>query len=174
MPDDFWPSLTGLPKSNSSTGSRIPHPVIRYIQRLLAGTLFCQGEVGKLTDLQLKCICTMLGRSDSSPPWHKIFIQHLLKQANSKSGKLTMGGMITAIADSLNIPPPVDEEGDQMEPLEGDVTFTIDAMIRACMLNIDIERKRYYWLWGPQNVGFMVLPSPRASHIPHPCSAEEL
>ena len=34
MPDDFWPGLTALSKENSSTGSRIPHPVIRYIHRL--------------------------------------------------------------------------------------------------------------------------------------------
>ena len=63
--------------------------------------VFLKGEPTGVSLGELGCLWTMLGQNRGHPNWVSLFIEKCLHVQNSKSGKLSMGGMITLLAEKV-------------------------------------------------------------------------
>ena len=100
---EFWEAITGTSGYNPSRAkaSGIHNPCFRYAQKGLAYTLFGRGDstgVCAKRELFLLQNMTEVGRVNVAA----FAANHLKQVGNATSGEISVGGMITQLADHLN------------------------------------------------------------------------
>ncbi|KAL2923205.1 hypothetical protein RDABS01_014696, partial [Bienertia sinuspersici] len=111
----FYGHITnGLVWHARCKSSSIPHPALRFVHRLLVMTLFCHGEPTHLPKFDLKCLWAMTLEGVGCPDWVEIFVANCLELLRKENGKISMGGMVTLLANYLDIGVPTDEEGNSL------------------------------------------------------------
>ena len=92
-----------------------------------------------------------------------------------------MGGMVTVLASHLGIEVPIDEDGNRiLKPLETpndydhfpSYLYNLDALKRAFMLWSPPVGDSYVWLFGENNIKYMVLPQERIMITEHTTPAQ--
>ena len=101
-PVAFWTAITGLPQYNptSAKASWIQNPCFRYVQKALAYTLFGRGDsTGVAAKRELYLMQAMVHEEPINVA--AFAAAHLGTMGRASSGDISVGGMITQIAESL-------------------------------------------------------------------------
>ena len=95
----FWAQMTkGLPYAHSGNKiSKIWHHGLRYVYRLLAMTIFGQGEPTQVGQFELGLLRALVIPVATRPLWVQLSIQKWLEIQKSPIGKISIGGMITIL-----------------------------------------------------------------------------
>ncbi|KAL2941179.1 Histone-lysine N-methyltransferase SETD2 [Bienertia sinuspersici] len=139
--DPIWRLLTDDSEydSNNSPGNHIRHPALRYVQRLLACTVFGRQEGSKARKDELFMLDRMLHAQPIDTGAFLIKQMRDLAYKSTTSGAIVLGGLITPIALYLGHRERLEKE----ESIEG-----IDALdIPACALMNWIVKKDGTTLW---------------------------
>uniref|UniRef100_A0A803MXX0 Arabidopsis retrotransposon Orf1 C-terminal domain-containing protein n=1 Tax=Chenopodium quinoa TaxID=63459 RepID=A0A803MXX0_CHEQI len=143
--DPVWKLLTGESTYDSkmSPTNHIRHPALRYVQRLLANTVFGRQEGSKARKDELFMIYQMLHAQPTDTGAFLIKQMKELANTTTKKGAIVLGGLITPIALHLGHKERLMKE----ESIEG--TDCID--IPACSLMGWIRKKDGTTLWCIRN-----------------------
>ncbi|KAL2939081.1 Methylenetetrahydrofolate--tRNA-(uracil-5-)-methyltransferase TrmFO 1 [Bienertia sinuspersici] len=182
----FYGHITnGLVWHARCKSSSIPHPALRFVHRLLAMTLFCHGEPTHLPKFDLKCLWAMTPEGVGCPDWVEIFVANCLELSRKEKGKISMGGMVTLLANYLDIGVPTDEEGnsllqhirtieDRYLHTRPSNVYNFEQLKRASMLWIAPQGAHYVWLYGANSVKYMSLPQRNRTNITAETSMAQL
>ncbi|KAL2942937.1 3-(3-hydroxy-phenyl)propionate/3-hydroxycinnamic acid hydroxylase [Bienertia sinuspersici] len=165
--------------------SSIPHPALRFVHRLLAMTLFCHGEPTHLPKFDLKCLWAMTPEGVGCPDWVEIFVANCLELSRKEKGKISMGGVVTLLANYLDIGVPTDEEGNSLLQHIGTIedrylhtrpsnVYNFEQLKRASMLWIAPQGAHYVWLYRANSVKYMSLPQRNRTNITAETSMTQL
>lgn len=104
IPQTLWAQITthgDQYRPSSSKAANIYNPVFRYLQRLLANTIFARGEsTGTCRESELFFLHCML---EGTPPDTGFFLAKQLQRVgtNRSSGDIAIGGLVTIIIQQL-------------------------------------------------------------------------
>lgn len=127
----FWSSITGLPQyePRSAKASWIQNPCFRYAQKGLAFTLFGRGDsTGVAAKRELYLMHAMVNEEPVNVA--AFAADHLGTMGRSSSGAISVGGMITQIADWCGCRPVLDGE----TPLQALGKLDLNALCTQGML----------------------------------------
>ncbi|KAL2901813.1 3-(3-hydroxy-phenyl)propionate/3-hydroxycinnamic acid hydroxylase, partial [Bienertia sinuspersici] len=152
---------------------------------VLAMTLFCHGEPTHLPRFDLKCLWAMTPEGVGCPDWVEIFVTNCLELARKEKGKISMGGMVTLLANYLDIGVPTDDEGNSLLQHLGTIedrylhtrpsnVYNFEQLKRASMLWIAPQGAHYVWLYGANSVKYMSLPQRNRTNITAETSMAQL
>ncbi|KAL2931330.1 Beta-galactosidase [Bienertia sinuspersici] len=142
----FYGHITnGLVWHARCKSSTIPHPALLFVHRLLAMTLFCHGEPTHLLRFDLKCLWAMTPEGVGCPDWVDIFVTNCLELARKEKGKISMGEMVTLLANYLDIGVLTDDEANSLLQHLGTIedrylhtrpsnVYNFEQLMRASML----------------------------------------
>ncbi|KMS98576.1 hypothetical protein BVRB_4g092630 [Beta vulgaris subsp. vulgaris] len=143
--DPVWQLLTGATTYDSkmSPANHIRHPALRYVQRLLANTVFGRQEGSKARKDELFMIYQMLHALPIDTGAFFIKQMKELATTTTKKGAIVLGGLITPIALHL---------GHKERLLKEESIVGSDCIdIPACSLMGWIRRREGTTLWCIQN-----------------------
>ena len=130
---DFWKAITGSFEyvAKGAKASCIHNPCFRYAQKWLAYTLFCRGDsTGVATQRELYLLYGMANKELINIA--AFAADHLKRVANAATGDISVGGMITQIADYLGYGPQLMEEPTVGGKTKIDLaTLTTQGMIKV-------------------------------------------
>ncbi|KMT10892.1 hypothetical protein BVRB_5g113070 [Beta vulgaris subsp. vulgaris] len=102
----FWYRISGLPLSSGGEKiSSIRHLGLRMAAYFLGMTIFCKGETGKLNQLEMCYLRSLLPGSVGIPDWADLWLKSCIDVRTKLGGHLSMGGMITHLITRLGYPP---------------------------------------------------------------------
>ena len=101
----FWRKITNTTteKWEGLKATTIQNPAIRYLHRILSSTIFCRENTGNLNSKDLFFIHCALNQISVDPT--PFLLTHLISVANRVTGSICVGGIITAIANALELEP---------------------------------------------------------------------
>ncbi|KAL2904369.1 3-(3-hydroxy-phenyl)propionate/3-hydroxycinnamic acid hydroxylase [Bienertia sinuspersici] len=105
--------------------------------------------------------------------------------SRKEKGKISMGGMVTLLANYLDIGVPLDDEGNSLLKPLGTVentylhtrpsnVYNFKKLKRASMLWIAPQGAHYVWLYGANSVKYMSLPQHNQTNITTKTSMDQL
>ncbi|KMT03909.1 hypothetical protein BVRB_8g187680 [Beta vulgaris subsp. vulgaris] len=88
----FWYRIFGLPLSSGGEKiSSIRHPGLRMAAYFLGMTIFCKGETGKLNQLEMCYLPSLLPGSVGIPDWADLWLKSCIDVRTKLGGHLSMG-----------------------------------------------------------------------------------
>ena len=166
--------------------SCFPHPALRLVHRFLAPTIFCSAEPTNVPRLDLRCLWAMTPEGVGCPDWVDIFVGKVIALRTRDKGNFSFGGLVTLLAEYLNVEPPTDNNGNPLlVPLGSEARPTYHpasevyhltatneyniAYLKSCGMLLE-ERDnhgvyRSIWLFGTRGVKYMILPQPSKTDI---------
>ncbi|XP_021746735.1 uncharacterized protein LOC110712575 [Chenopodium quinoa] len=157
-PSLVWGQITGLNGYNpqSSKASRIHNPVFRYLQRLMASTIFGRHDSqGTVREWEMEMIQSML-YPDVHLNTASFIARHFHAVGKSKKkSPIVIGGLITPIAVSLGF------DFDHIQPVAHIATLDIPKLVSMGWLQEDGDR--YRWVVNKKPAFF--LPNPERTTI---------
>ena len=166
----FIYDLTHLTFEKDISSSTFRHPALRYVHRLLAMTVFAHGEPTKLSKTDLRLLWAFTKDSRGTPDWVDVWVTRCIKLSELKkrsTGKISVGGMVTLLANELGVEldvPAADRHLYNFE--EREYSYTIDRLVGIKMISHVESSDEYYYSYGTGNVSFMRLPAPDRVAIP--------
>lgn len=134
--------------------SQIVHPALRYIQRVLAHTIFGRGETQcNFYKPELFYLYCMLRRNNGEMHFMPHFGDHLAKHfqhvatSTRGNGNISCGGIITKIASALRL------DLSQDEPIDGPITIDIPTLLHMHLIGRN-QIGEGYFSKGPGSVGY--------------------
>ncbi|KAL6529099.1 hypothetical protein OROHE_014843 [Orobanche hederae] len=112
---ESWPYV---PKS--AKGSNIRNPVLRYLHKIIASTIYGRKEMGPITLRELSILAHML--DETIPATGALLAEHFEDVATKPRGEIWIGGLITPIALHYQI------SLDQRTPLPGNMLLSVSVM----------------------------------------------
>ena len=172
----FFSQVTnGLVWHSRVRSSSFPHPALRLVHRFLAMTVFCNAEPTNVPKLDLRCLWAMTPQGLGCPDWVHIFVGKVINLRTREKGHFSFGGMVTLLADYLNVDLPVDNHGNPLLFPLGDpgtrYTFPSNeynvAQLKTCgMIWKTPNVSDLVWTFGPNGVRYMAVPQPNKTDIP--------
>ncbi|KAL2895233.1 NADH-quinone oxidoreductase subunit F [Bienertia sinuspersici] len=158
-PSMVWRQITGSNDYNpqSSKASRIQNPVFRYLQRLMANTIFGRHDSqGTVREWEMEMLQSMLYPPEVPVSTASYIARHFHAVGKSKKkSPIVVGGLITPIAVSLGF------NFDQIEPVGAIPTLDIPKLVSMGWLHEDGDR--YRWVVNKKPTFF--LPNPKRTTI---------
>jgi len=131
-PAAFWKRIIGLEQynSHSNKASNIHNPVLRYLQRVMACTIWGRKEVGPTRTDELFMLWAMLYDHPVNTCYY--LLDHLSSVGNKRSnekGDIVVGGVITYIARMFGV-----GENKGINKIEGNNRLDLDTVTAMFMI----------------------------------------
>jgi len=125
-PVAFWQSITGLHQYNSRSNkaSNIHNPVLRYIQRVMACTIWGRKEVGTTTTDEFFMLWATLKNRPVNTCFYLIDYLASVGAKSSVRSEIVVGGIITCIARKFGVC-----ENQGINRIEGNNRLNIETLI---------------------------------------------
>jgi len=122
----FWERITGITqyKSSSNKASSIHNPVLRYLQRVMACTIWGRKEVGTSRIDELFMLWAMLSDRPVNTCYYLLDYLSSIGTRSDGKGEIVEGGIITFIARKFRV-----GEDKGIHPIEGINRLNIDTFI---------------------------------------------
>jgi len=124
-PASFWERITGLTHYNtrSNKASNIHNPVLRYLQRVMACTIWGRKELGTTRTDELFMLWAMLNNRPVNTCYYLLDYLASLGSKPDGKGEIVVGGIITYIARKFGV-----GEDQGLNRIEGNNIETLVAM----------------------------------------------
>ena len=101
----FWERITGLTQYNScfNKASNIHNPVLRYLQRVMACTIWGRKELGTTKTYELLMFWDMLNNRPVNTCYYLLDYLASIGTKSDGKGEIVVGGIITYIARKLGV-----------------------------------------------------------------------
>jgi len=125
-PAAFWESITGLGQYNSRSNkaSNIHNPVLRYLQRVMACTIWGRKEVGTTRTDELFLLWAMLSNNPVNTCYYLLDYLASIGAKSDSRAEIVVGGVITFIVRKFGV-----GEDKWINPIEGNNRLNIDTLI---------------------------------------------
>ncbi|KAL6509126.1 hypothetical protein OROGR_023233 [Orobanche gracilis] len=134
--EDYWRAMVEYPGSESrpyiaksAKGSSLRNPVLRYIHRVIACTIFGRKETGPISVREVYLIAHLL--DGTTPATGAVIANHFEDVATREKGDICIGGMITPIALHYDV------DLEEMTPLAGNKLISIPVLKSMNMLDYE-------------------------------------
>lgn len=157
--DQFWLQITGKRdySSKNAKASKIHNPVLRYLHRVMACTIFGRGEPGTVRADELFLLWAMMHKCQVNTGYY--LLSHLAQVAESTSGKIAVGGVVTYIAEHLGM-----DLSEEHQGLDGGDEIDINTCIQMRIIKpFDVNRQRFRLLISDKDS--ILLPNPDKTNI---------
>lgn len=125
-PAAFWTRITGVsnyvPRANKA--SNIHNPVLRYLQRVMACTIWGRTELGNTRTDELFMLWAMLHNHPVNTCFYLIDYLDFVGTRPAGRGDIVVGGIITYIARCFGV-----GEDEGIKPIEGNNRLNIETLI---------------------------------------------
>ncbi|KAL6519247.1 hypothetical protein OROGR_018567 [Orobanche gracilis] len=115
--------------AKSAKGSSLRNPVLRYIHRVIACTIFGRKETGPISVREVYLIAHLL--DGTTPATGAVIANHFEDVATREKGEIWIGGMITPIALHYDV------DLEEMTPLAGNKLISIPVLKSMNMLDYE-------------------------------------
>jgi len=125
-PASFWERITGLTKYNSrfNKASNIHNPVLRYLQRVMACTIWGRKELGTTRTNELFMLWAMLNNRPVNTCYYFLYYLASVGTKFDGKGEIVVGGIIKYIARKLGV-----GEDQRINWIEGNNRLNIETLI---------------------------------------------
>jgi len=152
----FWKSITSLNQYNSRSNkaSNIHNPVLRYLQRVMAYTIWCRKEVGMMRTDELFILWAMLYNHPVNICYY--LLDHLVSIAKKKpddKGDIVLGGIITFIARKFGV-----NVSEGINRIEGNIRLNLDILTSMCFLKPYGLSHNYQYEWKVNRANCLIIP----------------
>ena len=122
----FWERITGLTQYNScfNKASNIHNPVLRYLQRVMACTIWGRKELGTTKTYELLMFWDMLNNRPMNTCYYLLDYLAFVGTKSDGKGEIVVGGIITYIARKLGV-----GEDQGINRIEGNNRLNIETLI---------------------------------------------
>ncbi|KAL6529445.1 hypothetical protein OROGR_015068 [Orobanche gracilis] len=125
--ENYWRSMVEYPGSGpryyvpkAAKGSSLRNPVLRYLHKVIANTIYGRKEIGPITLRELYILTHML--DGTIPATSAMLAEHFDDVATKPKGEIWVGGFITPIALHFGI------SLDQRTPLAGNMLLSFSVL----------------------------------------------
>jgi len=155
-PATFWEHITGLIQYNSrfNKASNIHNPVLRYLQRIMACTIWGRKEVETTRTDELFMLWAMLNNCPINTCYYLLGYLASIGAKSDNRAEIVVGGIITFIARKFGV-----GEDNGINPIEGNNRLNIETLIAMNFIKPHLPANITYEL--KLNVPLLfILPNP--------------
>ena len=158
-PGIWWGTITGCRHGEDDAYNyQIPHPSLRLAHKVLSMCFFGQGEVNKAPLQDLAFLWALAPECPMVPDWAGLFMKRCHNVRRRKGGKISMGGMITMLVQSMVNIDHLGAEDSEDPPISGGYEYEMQWLLQNRHL-IQIQGGGYLWPYGPKDADhFIRLP----------------
>ena len=129
----FWKRITGLRQYNprNNKASNIHNPVLRYLQRVMACTIWGRKEVGTTRTDELFMLWAMLSNNPVNTCFYLLDYLSSIGARPDNRAEIVVGGIITFIARKFEV-----GEEDGINPIEGNNRLNIETLVAMNFIKI--------------------------------------
>jgi len=156
-PTTFWERITGLTQYNSRSNkaSNIHNPVLRYLQRVMACTIWGRKELGTTRTYELFMLWAMLNNRPMNTYYYLLDYLASLGTKPDGKGEIVVGGIITYIARKFRM-----GEDKVFNQIEGNNRLNIETLIAMNFIKPHPPDNMTYELQFNVPLCLIILPNP--------------